>query len=103
MSFRTVGELIALCMERNQSISEVMIESENNLTGKNKEDIMLAMEKNLQVMEQAVNRGLIEQGKSITGLTGGDAVLLGKYLKEQNPLSPPEVCHDFSAKYEWWQ
>lgn len=41
---------------------------------------------NLDVMEQAVEKGL--QGvRSVSGLTGGDAVLLQNYIKSGNSLS----------------
>ncbi len=44
------------------------------------------MEKNLDVMEKAVEDSL--QGvESVTGLTGGDAVKVQEYMKENTPLS----------------
>lgn len=87
MSFKSISELLSLCEEKNQTISDAMIEAEIQLTGVSKEEILNKMEKNLEVMEQAVERGLKDEGRSISGLTGGDAVLLGKYLKAANPLA----------------
>ena len=44
------------------------------------------MDQNLTVMEEAVERGL-KGVKSVTGLTGGDAVLLQKYIGQGKSLS----------------
>ncbi len=84
--FRTVKELVTIAEEENIAISEVMIRQEMEVKNRTREDIFHDMEKNLQVMEEAVERSL--QGvESVTGLTGGDAVLVQKYMKEKTPLS----------------
>lgn len=63
-----------------------MIEQEIIVHGRTKQEIFQQMEKNLEVMEQAVKRGL--QGvTSVTGLTGGDSVQLQQYLAKGNTLS----------------
>lgn len=84
--FRNVRELIELCENENKSISEVMIEQEILMTNRSREEIFEQMDKNLTVMEQAVERGL-KGVKSVTGLTGGDSVLLQKYIEKGNTLS----------------
>lgn len=84
--FRNVRELIEIAEKENKSISDIMIEQEMMMTGKSKEEIISKMDENLKVMEQAIERGL--QGvKSVTGLTGGDSVLLQKYIEKGNTLS----------------
>lgn len=84
--FRNVSELVKLAVTQNKKISEVMIEQEIEATGRTREDILAKMENNLQVMEKAVERGL-GGVHSHSGLTGGDAVLLQKYLEKGNFLS----------------
>ncbi|MBM7571783.1 L-serine dehydratase [Aquibacillus albus] len=84
--FRNVAELINITDKRNTSISEVMIQQEMDISEKSREKVIEQMENNLSVMEKAVEDGL-KGVKSRSGLTGGDAVLLQKYMKEQNPLS----------------
>lgn len=84
--FRNVKELIELCEKQNKRISDIMIEQEIIVHGRTKQEIFQQMEKNLEVMEQAVKRGL--QGvTSVTGLTGGDSVQLQQYLAKGNTLS----------------
>ncbi|MGP4080270.1 L-serine ammonia-lyase, iron-sulfur-dependent, subunit alpha [Pseudalkalibacillus sp. R45] len=85
--FRNVSELVELAVSKNVPISEVMIEQEMEMTGRSKESVMERMEKNLDVMEKAVERGIKEGVKSHSGLTGGDAVLLQKYIESGKSLA----------------
>lgn len=84
--FRSVRELVELAEQENKSISEIMIMQEMLMTGRSRESIMEQMERNLVVMEEAVERGL-KGVKSVTGLTGGDAVLIQKYIASKKTLS----------------
>ncbi|CRK80524.1 L-serine ammonia-lyase, iron-sulfur-dependent, subunit alpha [Neobacillus massiliamazoniensis] len=79
--FRNVAELIELANSQNKKISEIMIEQEMNVTGRSREEIIAFMDRNLTVMEEAVERG-IKGVKSHSGLTGGDAVLLQNYIEK---------------------
>ncbi|WP_223700269.1 L-serine ammonia-lyase, iron-sulfur-dependent, subunit alpha [Sutcliffiella deserti] len=88
--FRNVAELVEIAESSNKKISEIMIEQEMEFTGKSREDIIAQMDKNLEVMEQAVERGM--QGvKSVSGLTGGDAVLLQKYIETGKSLTGKNI------------
>ncbi|MCF2646621.1 L-serine ammonia-lyase, iron-sulfur-dependent, subunit alpha [Niallia circulans] len=94
--FRNVAELVEIATTRNLPISEMMIEQEMKVTGKTREVIVSQMETNLQVMEQAVERGL-NGVVSHSGLTGGDAVLLQNYIKKGQFLSG-EIILDAVSK-----
>ncbi|WP_110929380.1 L-serine ammonia-lyase, iron-sulfur-dependent, subunit alpha [Bacillus massiliglaciei] len=84
--FRNVAELVKLAQENNKKISHLMIEQEMRVTGRTRSEIMDQMGNNLDVMERAVERGLAGV-KSLSGLTGGDAVLMQKYIESGNSLS----------------
>lgn len=84
--FRNVAELVELATSKNKRISDLMIEQEVEVTGRTREEVLAMMDRNLTVMEQAVERG-IKGVKSHSGLTGGDAVLLQKYIEKGNFLS----------------
>ncbi|MBM6618484.1 L-serine ammonia-lyase, iron-sulfur-dependent, subunit alpha [Bacillus suaedaesalsae] len=84
--FRNVAELVELAETRGCKISEVMIQQEMTVTRKTREEVIAFMDANLKVMEQAVERGLAGV-KSHSGLTGGDAVLLQKYIQKGKFLS----------------
>ncbi|MDD9147098.1 MULTISPECIES: L-serine ammonia-lyase, iron-sulfur-dependent, subunit alpha [unclassified Sporolactobacillus] len=85
--FKTVAELVELAQDRSLPVSEVMIQTERETTGKSREDIFSRMADNLDVMEKAVQRGIHEDIRSHSGLTGGDARLLQKYLSSGRSLS----------------
>jgi L-serine dehydratase len=86
MLFRNVAELVELAENKGVKIAEIMIQQEIEVTGRTREEIIEKMDRNLTVMEQAVERGL-NGVTSVTGLTGGDAVLLQKYIKSGKALS----------------
>ncbi|TDL35076.1 L-serine ammonia-lyase, iron-sulfur-dependent, subunit alpha [Jeotgalibacillus sp. S-D1] len=84
--FRNVAELVEMAESQNKKISDIMIEQEMKVTNRSREDVLTQMERNLVVMEEAVEKGL--QGvKSHSGLTGGDAVLIQNYIKTGKSLS----------------
>ena len=84
--FRNVAELIELAESKNMKLSEVMIQQEMLVTEKSRDEIFSQMEFNLKVMEQAVEKGIAGVA-SHSGLTGGDAVLLQKYIEKGNFLT----------------
>ncbi|MFJ8261574.1 L-serine ammonia-lyase, iron-sulfur-dependent, subunit alpha [Rummeliibacillus sp. NPDC094406] len=84
--FRNVRELVERAERENKLISEIMIEQEILMSERSREEIMEQMSRNLKVMEEAVERGL-NGVHSVTGLTGGDAVLLQKYIQSGKGLS----------------
>ena len=86
--FRTVSELVEIAETKNIPISEVMILQEMDVKERTREEVLVEMEKNLEVMERAIERAL-KGVRSVTGLTGGDAVLVQKYMQEKTPLSGP--------------
>lgn len=84
--FRNIAELVALAKSEKKKISEIMIEQEVEVTGRTREEVLAFMDRNLTVMEEAVKRG-IKGVQSHSGLTGGDAVLLQKYIEKGNFLT----------------
>ncbi|SER55103.1 L-serine ammonia-lyase, iron-sulfur-dependent, subunit alpha [Psychrobacillus sp. OK032] len=84
--FHNVRELVDRANREQKLISEIMIEQEMLITGRSREEIMAQMDRNLTVMEEAVEKGL-NGVRSTSGLTGGDAVLLQAYMKKGNTLS----------------
>lgn len=84
--FRNVAEMVELCESENISISELMIRQEMKVKDLTREEVYGQMEKNLDVMEKAIEDGL-EGVESHSGLTGGDAVLIQNYMKNHEPLS----------------
>ncbi|MEK4228695.1 L-serine ammonia-lyase, iron-sulfur-dependent, subunit alpha [Solibacillus sp. FSL H8-0538] len=84
--FQNVRELVERADKEGKFISELMIEQEMAMSGRTREVIMAQMDRNLTVMEEAVERGL-KGVQSVTGLTGGDAVLIQNYIATGKSLS----------------
>ncbi len=82
MNFRSVAELVELAESEQMPISEIMIQKEMETFNKSRQAVFEQMGKNLDVMEKAVHKGLNEQTKSHSGLTGGDAVKIRTYMNE---------------------
>ncbi len=94
--FRNVAELVELAESQGKKISQVMIEAEMEVSQRSREAIMTEMYTNLNVMEKAVQRGLTEDIRSHSGLTGGDAKKLQEYMKTKPFLSGPTLLNAVS-------
>ena len=81
ISFNSIAELVELAQKANCPISQIVIqwEMENNFVAEEKQRAMML--KNWQVMEESLKRGLTNYEKSVSGLTGGDAVKLYAYRR----------------------
>ena len=73
INFNTIQELIALANEKEVPIHELVIAREMHTSQRSREALFDAMQKNWQVMQEAIQRGITNEEKSISGLTGGDA------------------------------
>lgn len=85
--FNTIKELMELSDQNNISMAEAVIRSEMALTEKSETEIKEKMRQNLEVMKEAVNQGLNENIKSVSGLTGGDAKLFENYRNANETLT----------------
>lgn len=89
--FYTIEELVNQAVEKhNGSIADLMVATEMETSGRSREDIQEIMSRNLQVMKESVVNGLTAD-KSISGLTGGDALKMDTYLKSGNTLSDTTI------------
>ncbi|QKS71474.1 L-serine ammonia-lyase, iron-sulfur-dependent, subunit alpha [Paenalkalicoccus suaedae] len=85
--FRNVEELVTQAEEQGELLSEIMIKQEMAIHDRTREEVMAQMERNLDVMERAVNRGIMENVRSVSGLTGGDGKKLHEYMMINETLS----------------
>lgn len=84
--FKSVKELVTLAESEGKPLSEIMIEQEMSISKRSREAIVEQMDAHLKVMEEAVEKGL-KGVQSTSGLTGGDAVLIQKYMASGQTLS----------------
>lgn len=87
IKFNNVAELVERAEERGGKISDVMIDYEVQVSGKSREVVIDLMRQNLHIMKRAAERGITEDIRSRSGLTGGDAKRVHQYMAEHTPLS----------------
>lgn len=90
--FRTGNELLNLCNMYGASIGEITILHEMEMSEKSREEVILKMKENLDVMKEAAKDGLTKDIRSVSGLTGGDARRLYEYVKDRPGLSGPGMA-----------
>lgn len=89
--FYTIEELVNQAdQEFGGNVAELMIATEIEMTGRSREDIITIMSRNLEVMKESVQKGLTPT-KSISGLTGGDALKMEHYIQEGKTLADTSV------------
>ncbi|WNZ89957.1 L-serine ammonia-lyase, iron-sulfur-dependent, subunit alpha [Streptococcus iniae] len=89
--FFTIEELVKQAHDNyNDNVAELMIATEIEMTGRTREEIISIMQRNLQVMKESVVNGL-SPSKSISGLTGGDALKMDNYIKTGKTLADKTI------------
>ncbi|HEK9098197.1 TPA: L-serine ammonia-lyase, iron-sulfur-dependent, subunit alpha [Streptococcus equi subsp. zooepidemicus] len=89
--FYTIEELVKQADDRfDGNVAELMIATEVEMTGRSREEILSIMSQHLQVMKDSIVSGLTAT-KSISGLTGGDALKMDHYIKKGKGLSDQTI------------
>ncbi len=96
MKFKTIDELLDICEQENKKISEIMIETEMEVHNRNRDEIFQQMKKSLVIMKEAIDRGLREEIKSRSGLTGGDGKKLYAYIDSGKFISGETILEAVS-------
>ena len=86
MNFTSVSELVELAESKGLPISEVMIQKEMEWMDRTRDEVVGQMEENLAIMEKAVQKGLHEEIHSSSGLSGGNAQKIRRYIQESSVL-----------------
>lgn len=73
MDFKNGKELLAICNEKDMTISEVMIKREIEATENTEKDILDRMNTALDIMTKSAKESISNPVKSIGGLIGGEA------------------------------
>jgi len=73
MNFSNGQELLNLCSEKGMTVAEAMLKKEALASGLSEEAIKDKMYISLEIMKKAINKGLREDIKSVSGLIGGEA------------------------------
>ncbi|MDF2935385.1 MAG: L-serine dehydratase, iron-sulfur-dependent subunit alpha [Paenibacillaceae bacterium] len=82
MRFSTLEQLAKLCAEENLSIGQMMLREQAAESGMPEEAVYRQMADYYGIMKEAVQRGLTEDTRSRSGLTGGDARKVMEHIAE---------------------
>ncbi|ORU01325.1 L-serine dehydratase, alpha subunit [Anaerovibrio sp. JC8] len=74
VNFNSIKELIELAKERKTTIGKITMEYEQEHSFESEEHMLKSMQDNWHVMQESIERGIANKDKSLSGLTGGDAV-----------------------------
>ncbi|MGE0974954.1 L-serine ammonia-lyase, iron-sulfur-dependent, subunit alpha [Staphylococcus cohnii] len=86
--YHSMREIIDYAVAQNTTFAEMMIHEEMELKGISRDEVRALMKQNLDVMREALEKGLSGDGvKSVTGYTGHDAVKLDRYNEDYRALS----------------
>ncbi|AQM40820.1 MULTISPECIES: L-serine ammonia-lyase, iron-sulfur-dependent, subunit alpha [Staphylococcus] len=86
--YHSMREIIDYAVAQNTTFAEMMIHEEMELKGISRDEVRALMKQNLDVMREALEKGLSGDGvKSVTGYTGHDAVKLDRYNEDYHALS----------------
>ena len=80
-------ELVEYCNEKNISLSEYAILYEMKNTELSREEVINKMKKHLDIMKKSGSEAMEKEVYSISGLIGGDAYKLKKYLESGKTLT----------------
>lgn len=88
----SMQEIIDYAVENETTFAEIMISEEMSLKGISRDEFRALMKQNIDVMREAVEKGITGEGvKSVTGYTGQDAVKLATYNEREHALSGYEM------------
>jgi len=88
----SIAEWVAQAEAQNCGLHEVALQVEAQVSGQSREAIVAQFQQRLAIMRDSVARGLAtRQGRSLSGMTGGDAQRLAAWLEGRAPASGPMV------------
>lgn len=92
MRFSSLKTLTELCEKESLTIGQVMVAEQARESGKSEAQVIEQMTAYYGVMKEAVRKGITEDTKSRSGLTGGDARRVHAYMTGNVPALSLEAC-----------
>lgn len=87
MDFRSMEELLEICEREEKTIGEIMLQTEMEKSGKDRETIIGMMRDRLIKMKEAVDSGIHDATTAPSGISGGDAVKMNDYVSQGKSMS----------------
>lgn len=84
----SIAELVQQAEAQGCGLHEAALQVELQVNGQSREAVLAQMQQRLDVMRDSVVRGLAaRQGRSLSGMTGGDAARLSAWLEGRTPTT----------------
>ncbi len=80
-------ELLEIAQKENCRICDIVLKEEAELSEMTPDEVRTDMGKVLKVMQDAAEKALTREIRSVSGLLGGDAQRMAEYGKQQTPYS----------------
>ena len=81
LEYRTVAALCQAAEEAGSTISALVLTDQAEEMEASEEELYQRMRENLMVMEEAIQAGSLQETRSLSGLTGGDAFRMKHYAQ----------------------
>lgn len=78
-TYKSVKEIVETAVKEQKNISDIVIAEQAVQLNSSTKDVYDKMAENFKVMKESVEEGLTSSKKSISGLSGGDAIKLKKH------------------------
>ncbi|MEK4508836.1 L-serine ammonia-lyase, iron-sulfur-dependent, subunit alpha [Paenibacillus anaericanus] len=92
MRFSSLEQMIQLCVEESVTIGQLMITEQAAETGTTAAQVIEQMTAYYEVMKEAVTKGIEDDSKPRSGLTGGDAKRVHTYIQNGVVSLGTETC-----------
>ncbi len=86
-SLTSIAEWVEQAEAQGCGLYEVALQVEMQVSGQSRQAVLGQMRQRLEIMHDSVARGLAAQGRSLSGMTGGDARRLGAWLEGRTPAT----------------
>jgi iron-sulfur-dependent L-serine dehydratase alpha subunit len=96
MEIQSMKELIEACEREQKTIGEIMLMTEVEKSGRDRETIISMMEERLIKMKEAVDSGIKDASSAPSGISGGDAVKMHDYVHNGKSLSGNYISNAMS-------
>jgi L-serine dehydratase len=91
LDIKSMNELLERCEQENKSIAELMLDMEVEKSNRSRETIITMMTERLIKMKEAVHQGASDSSAAPSGISGGDAYLMGQYKEKGEHLTGPFI------------
>lgn len=96
--FKNSVQLLKLCKKYKKPISEIVIRYEMEVSESSRKEVLDKMRKVAAVMKEAINGGMFEPKKSLSGMSGGNAQKLMKYFQKKQKAKHGTLLNELAIR-----